>query len=143
MIPDDLIAKIERQLGEVHRKNCAEVAQALLVLNVDPKSEFGEFFFNYVVTCYRRPVSSSELCDLLLPTPEIHQATQFIRDVWGLPDRYVCFSSLQGEGCYLYDRNTGCVFDFDLAELEYLLQERLSPRWGTFFEFMDWYLTDD
>ena len=140
MMPGDLRAKVEAQMGGVRRSHPAKVEEALRDIGVDPASEFGKFFSEYVITFYRSQKSFVELCDLLEPNPEVLLSTKFVREAWGLPDRYVCFSVLQGEGGYLYDRQNGWVFDFDLSDLEELLSGRLQPGWKGFFEFMEWYL---
>ena len=143
MIPEKLRFLIERQRGNIHRKNPEAVNQALEELGIPLNSEFGEFFREYVITGYVGPGSKDELCDLLSPTPRILLATQFVHEVWELPENYICFSSIQGEGGYLYDRATGAVWDFDLADREDFIAGRQKPAWNSFFEFMSWYLSEE
>jgi hypothetical protein len=140
MIPKELRAAIERQPGNIHRSNPGAVDQALEELGIASDSEFGTFFREYVITLFRSDVSDEELCDLLEPTAEISTGTRFIHDVWELPEKYVCLSSVQGEGAYLYDRDTGEVLDFDLAHRDDFLAGKQKPISKGFFEFMSWYL---
>lgn len=140
MIPEELRAKIEQQPGSIHRSNPETVDKILAKLGIASDSEFGAFFREYVITFFRSDISDEELCDLLEPTYEISAGTQFVHKVWELPEKYVCLSSIQGEGAYLYDRDTGEVWDFDLALRDDLLSGNQMPRWKSFFEFMSWYL---
>lgn len=140
MIPEKLRAEIERQPGNIHRSNPEAVDQALGKLGVPPDSEFGAFFREYVITFFRSDVSDEDLCDLLEPTAEIAVGTRFVHEVWELPEKYICLSNVQGEGAYLYDRDTGEVWDFDLAHREDFLAGRQKPISKSFFEFMSWYL---
>jgi hypothetical protein len=140
MIPEELRSKVEQQPGNIHRSNSEAVDQALEELGIAPGSEFGAFFREYVITFFRSDVSDEELCDLLEPTAEISAGTRFVREMWELPEQYVCLSNIQGEGAYLYDRNTGEVWDFYLAHREDFLAGKQKPISKGFFEFMSWYL---
>jgi len=143
MIPEKLRVLIERQPGNIHRTNPEAVDQALEELGIPLNSEFGEFFREYVITGYDSPGSKDELCDLVSPSKEILLGTRFAHEVWELPERFICFSSCQGEGGYLYDRDTGAVWDFDLADREDFIAGRQKPAWNSFFEFMSWYLSEE
>ena len=68
--------------------------------------------------------------------------TRFAHEVWELPEKYVAFTSVEGEGAYLYDKVTGQVWDFELASREAFLAGKHQPKWNSFFEFMTWYLGD-
>lgn len=141
MIPAALCSEVERQPGNVFRTDPAAVDEALGALGIPLDSEFGEFFRKYVITFFCSSVSDEELCDLLEPTAEISLGTRFIHEVWGLPDRFVCLTSLQGEGAYLYDRITGEIFDFDLAHRDAFVAGHREPISKGFHDFMMWYLT--
>jgi hypothetical protein len=143
MIPEKLRAQVERQLGNIHRSNSEAANQALEELGIPLNSEFGEFFREYVITLFDSDVSDEELSDLLSPTKQILVGTQFVHEVWKLPENFICFSSCQGEGGYLYDRDTGTVWDFDLADRDDFIAGRQKPAWNSFFEFMSWYLTEE
>lgn len=67
--------------------------------------------------------------------------TEFIHDMWELPENYIGLTSLQGEGGYLLDKNSGGVWDFDLAQREDFVSGLTPPNWSGFFEFVRWYLS--
>jgi hypothetical protein len=141
MIPDRLIRLVEQQKGRIHRATPETVNKELDALCIPRDSEFGEFFRSYVITYFPSDVSDEELCDLIDPTPEIAAGTKYVRDVWDLSEQYVCLSSIQGEGAYLYDRYAGTVWDFDLALRDDFVGGKQKPRWMSFFDFMIWYLS--
>ena len=143
MIPEKLRAKVERQRGNIHRTNPDAVNEALVELGVPLDSEFAEFFREYVITFFISDTSDEQLCDLLSPSKQILLGTEFAHEVWELPENFICFTSCQGEGCYLYDRDTGAVWDFDLADREDFIAGRQKPAWNSFFEFMNWYLGEE
>jgi hypothetical protein len=131
---------VEQQPGQVQRTNHAAVKQALSDLNVPLNSDFAVFFLNYTITLFRSDVSGEQLCDIAEPTPEIALGTRFVHDVWELPEQFICITSVQGEGAYLYDVKTGKVWDFELGYREVFLAGQLPAKWSSFFEFMTWYL---
>lgn len=140
MIPHELKLKIERQPGQIHRSNPQPVSQALDELGVSLESEFGAFFLKYVITCFNSAVSDEELVDLLDPGKPILVGTRFIQQTWKMPERYICITSCQGEGAYLYDITSGEVQDFDLAQRADFLKGIVPNSWPSFFAFLDWYL---
>lgn len=142
MIPIQLKILVEQQSGKVQRTNREAVERALSNLNVPLDSDFAEFFLNYTITLFRSDVSEEQLCDIAEPTPEIALGTRFVHDVWELPEQFICVSSVQGEGAYLYDLKTGKVWDFELGSREVFLSGRQPAKWNSFFEFMTWYLGD-
>ena len=140
MIPKALKASIERQVGDARRMNREGALRALEELGVPQESEFSEFYENYQITIFESPISHEQLCDVLEPSKQVALGTRFVREVWGLPDNYICFTSAEGEGAYLYDRSSGKVFDFSLATRDEFVSGKEGPRWDGFFEFMLWYL---
>jgi hypothetical protein len=142
MIPTQLQTLVENQPGTIHRVRRDAVAAALFNLGVPLDSEFAEFFFTYTITFFRSAVSDEELCDIAEPTAEITVGTTFVHEVWKLPERFVCLTSGQGEGGYLYETTTGQVWDFDLASRSDFIAGKQRPKWQSFFEFMTWYLAE-
>jgi len=140
MIPDRIRMLVEKQMGDVHRTNRDSVYKALAALDIPVDCEFAEFFLNFVVTFYSSNVSDMELCDLCEPTDEIEARSEFVWEVWGVPEKYICFSSVESEGCYLYDRESDWICDFSLANRTDFVEGRMQPMFKSFFEFMIWYL---
>ena len=141
MIPRVLSELVEKQLGNVKRTNIKSVHEALSNIGVELDCEFSEFFIAYKITIYRGSHYRTELIDLVEPTPQIKRATDFVHEVWELPASFICFSTIEGEGGYLYDKYTGQVWDFTLATRQNFIDGKELPRWDSFFEFMIWYLT--
>jgi hypothetical protein len=142
MIPTSLSILVEKQSGNVHRSNLSAVEFALKDLKIPLDSEFAKFFLTYTITLYKSAVSEEQLCDIADPTPEIAFGTRYVHDVWELPEQYICISSIQGEGAYLYDVKTGKVWDFDLASREAFVSGLQRANWNSFYDFMIWYLSD-
>lgn len=142
MIPESLITLVEKQPGNVKRLDRHAVTRALSDLGVPLDSEFAEFYLNYKITIYNSDVSDEQLCDVAEPSCEVAVGTKFAHEVWGLPARYVCFTSAQGDGGYLYEVDTGMVWDFSLSTRDNFFSGKEQPRWKSFFAFMVWYLSE-
>ena len=142
MIPSQLKTLIEKQPGDRIRTDRAAAERALAELGVSADSEFAQLYLAYKLLSFRSEVSYEELVDVAEPNRAVAVGTQFAHEVWGLPEKYVAFTSLEGEGAYLYDRETGQVWDFELASKDAFLARRQQPKFNSFFEFMEWYLGD-
>lgn len=140
MIPIALQNLIEAQQGIVRRSRRDAAIAAILELGVAPTSDFAEFYQNYKVTSFHSDHSDEQLCDVSEPSKEIATGTQFIREVWGLPESLICFTDAQAEGAFLYDRETGAVWDFSLATRDDFVSGKEKPRWSSFFHFLSWYI---
>lgn len=103
MIPSTLIELIEKQPGDIHRVDKACTAQALKKLDIEKDTEFSEFFLTYTITAFMSESSDIELLDIINPN-QIEDFTDFVREVWELPVNFICLTSTQSEGCYLYDK---------------------------------------
>ncbi|MEO6677973.1 MAG: SMI1/KNR4 family protein [Pseudomonas sp.] len=141
MIPNELIQLIEKQPGDIHRIDKHSVTEALTALNISLDSELSEFFLNYAITFFRSNSSDEDLCDVADPSNEIAVGTNFIHEVWELPENFICLTSVQGEGCYLYDNNNGEILDFSLANRDDFLAGKQQLKWSSFFEFLIWYMS--
>jgi hypothetical protein len=137
---DDLRKVVERKPGIVLRPDRARAEQALSELDIPLDSEFAEFFLEYMIELFVSPVSDESICDVSEPSCEVMAGTEFVHEVWGLPEQFICFTTVEGEGGYLYDRTTGSVWDFSLATRDAFVNGCERPRWQSFFEFMAWYL---
>jgi len=141
MIPNELVKLIEKQPGDIHRRDKNSVLKELAALGIDPSSELAEFFLNYTITFFKSSSSEEELCDIADPSNEIEVGTDFVQEVWELPENFICLTNVQGEGCYLYDKNSGEVLDFSLAKRDEFLAGTVQVKWSGFFEFLTWYLS--
>ena len=84
--------------------------------------------------------SLEQLEDPYWPQGSMLSSARFVHDTWGLPDNFVPVSSCEGEDCYLYDKTSGAVWDFDLALRSEFLAGAKVPMFVEFFDFMRWYL---
>lgn len=140
MIPPQLIALIEAQPRYRPRPDTAEVTRALATLGIALDSEFAQIYLAYHPADFESRASYEVLMDIDGPSEEILMCTEFIHDVWELPQNFIAFTSLQGEGGYLLDKDSGGVWDFDLGDWEAFIAGRIPARWASFFEFITWYL---
>lgn len=141
MIPDELVKLIQQQPGETQRIDTSLATDALNALGIRLDSELAEFFINHTITSFSSRSSDEALCDIAAPDNEIADGTHFIHAVWELPENYICLTNIQGEGCYLYDKNSGEVIDFSLADRDEFMAGIRQMKWDSFYEFLNWYLT--
>lgn len=140
MIPPQLIALIEALPSFRPRPDTAEVTRALATLGIALDSEFAQIYLAYHPADFASRASYEVLMDIDGPSDEILMCTEFIHEVWELPENFIAFTSLQGEGGYLLDKDSGGVWDFDLGDWEAFVAGRIPARWASFFEFITWYL---
>ncbi|MGZ0704132.1 SMI1/KNR4 family protein [Pseudomonas sp. L5B5] len=140
MIPPQLIALIEALPSFRPRPDTAEVTRALATLGIALDSEFAQIYLAYHPADFESRASYEVLMDIDGPSDEILMCTEFIHEVWELPENFIAFTSLQGEGGYLLDKDSGGVWDFDLGDWEAFVAGRIPARWASFFEFITWYL---
>ena len=141
MVPTKLVDLVSKQPGDTVRLDKKAVKDCLNELGVSPSSELAIFYLDYKVSTFCSNASDEELLDVVSPSGAISRASNFVHEVWELPENFICLSSVEAEGCYLYEKISGSVYDFDLADREDLIEGKLEPRWPSFFSFMIWYLS--
>jgi hypothetical protein len=140
VIPDDVLELLKRQPAAQGRADVLVVQRELAALGVDTGSEVAEFFESYRAVNIHSRHTSEQLMDPAFPSPQLAAATQFVQEVYQVDERFLCITSAEGEGFYLYDLRSGVVFDVAVAQLEDLESGKLTPRWSTFFDMLRWYL---
>jgi hypothetical protein len=140
MIPADIQQLMAKQPGQVARDDAAPVAAELARLGIDKRNQFGEFFREYRVSTVASSASTEELMDLLSPSEQVRDATQFARDAYDLVEGYVALTSGEGEGFFLYRVKGGEVFDLAVDDFDALEAGQVQPRWSTFYDFLRWFL---
>ena len=118
-------------------------SQILLDMGVKVDSEFYEFYSNY----YGRNLRSnneaiSTMIDCSPPQKTMSSATFMAHDSWQIPQKYILFTSGEGESGYLYNKEDDTVWDFNLGDQELLGTNQLK-HWNSFYEFLIWYLAVD
>lgn len=141
MMPPHLVALLEAQPDYQPRTDITKATQALNTLGIALDSEFAQVYLTCYPSEFKSRASYEMLCDIAEPTEEVLMGTEFIHEVWELPQNFVAFTSLQGEGGYLLDKDSGGVWDFDLTHWEDFTAGRIPARWSGFFEFITWLLT--
>lgn len=141
MIPPQLIALIEAQPRYCAPPDTVEVTRALATLGIALDSEFAQIYLTCHPANFLDRVSYGALMNIDGPSDEILMCTEFIHEVWELPKNFIAFTSLQGQGGYLLDKDSGGVWDFDLGDREAFIAGRIPARWASFFEFITWLLT--
>lgn len=148
------IRELFRERGyseDINNRNA--ILEVLDALNIGENSELGTFYLACVPEVLRSKTSMEQLNgavvvladDTVQPDPDpfetpVGMATLFVREVWNIPETFICLTSTEGEGAYLFDLSSHGVFDFDLNEQSALCEGILEPRWKSFFEFLEWYL---
>lgn len=141
-VPDRIRNRVLAMMGDVLRNNVEKARSQMAMLGVRPGSEFYAFFSEFTAVNLTSVTSDEYLRDVADPTPQIAASTGFVREVWELPSEYICMTSCEGEGGYLYSTVTEAVYDFSLALRESFLASP-TPAWPTFFTFLEWYLAQD
>ncbi len=142
MIPNFIEKLIKNQKGDYFRDSykIELVQEALLKLNIKHHEEINAFFSTYNLSGVLSESSNVELLDLCSPTPQIFDATEFGRDVYDITEDYICLTSGEGEGFFLYSIEDKKVYDVNVEDLDALEAGKLEPRWNSFFDLMKWYL---
>ena len=109
-------------------------------LGIPSDSEFYEFYSTYYARDLRNRSGASPIVDSSPPQKSLLRTAFFAREVWEVPEQYILFSTGEGEGGYLYNKDDGTVWDFNLGEQKLLGTDALR-HWHSFYEFMVWYLT--
>ena len=131
-----------KQPGDVLRKNKKKAISELNNLGIPEESQIFKFFEEFTITLFISTSSDEELMDISEPSNQIFTGTEFVHEVWEIPDHYICLTSCEGEGCYLYSKETQAVYDFSLSDRVGFLSSP-TPTWESFFEFIEWYLTPE
>ncbi len=137
MIPQEIDELVHQSaVGRPERDNLLAAQDAMQKLGIPPSTEFYEFCSKYCLGSLTS-AKGEQLVDVSEPSNEIEIGTRFVREVWGLQDDLVCFTTCQGEGGYMYSLSNGAVYDFSLGD-------QFSPQlatWGSFYSFLTWYLS--
>ncbi|WP_338767685.1 hypothetical protein [Massilia sp. METH4] len=111
----------------------------LHTLGVDPGTEFGEFYLEYQGT-FISPRSVAELLDIVGPEiPAVPDQTEYARDRYRLPEKYLALTSDESEGMYLYNIEDMAVYDFELGSYRLFMSGQATPDWSSFNDFLIWY----
>ncbi len=57
--------------------------------------------------------------------------------------RYLQITSIEGGGSYFYDKERDYVYDVDWGEEEAMLTGKLEPWFTSFYDFLEWYYSEE
>jgi len=137
MIPKDVETFLTGKKGVQSRSDRGVVEGRLQELGVPLDSDFADFYSKFQGP-FLSPKRLPELLDVAYPTPEILEQTEYVRTEYGVPEGFVCLTTTEGEGMYLYQVPTGMVFDVGIEELSSLCNdgENVEARWRSFNDFL-------
>lgn len=142
MIPEAIVDRMREQGDYVVRRDVLVAKRELLALGISEGSEAFCFFAEYVAAEIEDSECDVELLDPSSPTPQMSSATDFVRELYGVSNRFVCISSTEGEGFFLLDILEGGVYDVEIPIEDALNEGRVEPSWTSFFSFIEWFLPD-
>ena len=61
----------------------------------------------------------------------------------GIEKKYLQLSSIEGEYSYFYDKETDAMYGVDWDEMDDLIAGKLKPLVTSFYDFLEWYYTED
>lgn len=105
-------------------------------LGIAQKSEFYKFYSTIIVNNMYSDHEYQELIPILDPQFEINSKIEFAWNTWLMPKRYIAMTTLEGEGGYFYDKDTGAVADYENGNLEDLIQGNVKILNDSIFDFM-------
>jgi hypothetical protein len=138
-VPKAITERIRDRPGEWLRGEPTEVLEDLALLRVAGDSQFGAFYLRYRASPLFSNRSHEELMDVASPSPQVRNVTTFVRDTHDVPEPFICITSADGEGFYLYDPRDKSVYGLGVKQLHALRNGSLKPRWPDFFTFLAWY----
>lgn len=142
MIPNSIKELMSKQQGQVKRpsEDAEKVVQCLKDLGLEGHEQLHEFFTTYRLSGVLSKTSPEELMDLASPTPQIAEVTEFVRDTYGVLEDFVCLTTGEGEGFYLYSKSDRRIYNVGVDELDALEAGEKKAEWNSFFELLEWYL---
>lgn len=143
MIPRSIIELLVNIDAEVDRdkSESKDVERNIALLGLNGEEEMSHFFKRYDLGGI---ISNKnfELLDLCGSNDEIYETTDWAKDVYELPDGFVCLTSGEGEGFVLFSKIDGKVYDVSVSQFDDLSQGKVESRWNSYFDLIRWYLEE-
>lgn len=100
-------------------------------------------FYEYYLDGYENP-SSGEKVPLYGLQEILDEAKDpYWKQYAQIGKRYLQLSSIEGEWSYFYDRDTDAVYGVDWGEMDDFAEEKLSPLFDSFNDFLVSYYSDN
>lgn len=112
---------------------------ALSEMGISNSSVFYEYYLNYVDEV------DKDATEGLYSLDEIYEDYEqpFWKRYKEIEDRYLQLSSIEGEWSYFYDKQTDAVYGVDWGDMDDFIAGKLNPLFASFYDFLEWYYSDD
>ena len=100
-------------------------------------------FYEYYLDGYENPESDDKIP--LYGLQEILEEAKapYWKQYPKIGKRYLQLSSIEGEWSYFYDKDTDAVYGVDWGEMDEFSEEKLTPLFYSFNDFLEWYYSGD
>lgn len=142
MIPVEVKNFLAKDTGDVIRHDRNSAIQSLMLLGVSPGTQLGEFYLQYQGS-FISPRLLAELLDIEGPAiPAIPDQTEYVRDRYHIPEKFLALTSDESPGMYLYNKEDAKVYDLDIAVYKEFMAGLIPAKWESFNEFLVWYFDE-
>ncbi len=113
-------------------------------LNIKKDTTLYEFYTNGLNEAgFLTPEEADDLYGL----DEIYENYQIPHPLYAqypqIGKRYLQISSAEGEHSYFYDKETDAVYSVDWSQLDDLNAGKLKPMFSSFYDFLEWYYSEE
>lgn len=142
MIPNRIIKSFEEnnipyKRNEIDKENAIKVLEQL---GLNPSTEVYEYYSQIYGGNIINPRAIDEMIDIA--DEVIFDTLDYIRDRYEISSDFIPLTSDQAEGMFLFNVKDHKIYDFDLACYEDFINGT-NPRWGSFYDFLLWYITPE
>lgn len=81
-----------------------------------------------------------EISDLCSIDHEIFVNTKFGREVYGVPDDFICLTSGENEAFILYSKKDKKIYEAGVEGMDALRNGEIKPVFESFYDLIEWYL---
>ena len=141
MIPTNVCEYLDSLKSQVKRQDLSLALSGLSDLGIEKDTQFAKFYSKYQGP-FTSPRPIEELLDIGVPTNEIMQQSEYVCDSFDIPNSFICLTTTESEGFFLYDKKTEAVYDVNYQDIDDFLSNKLPPKWKDFNDFLEWYFID-
>jgi len=144
MIPQNIADAIDALPGNHKRRpeDLPKVEENLARLGLLEHDQIADFYRTYMSASIGRD-GMAELLDICVPNDSLFNATEFACDAYDLRGPFVCLTTGEGEGFYLFDKDTGGIFDVAVSDFGALEAGELKPAWPNFLALIESYVIEN
>lgn len=121
-----------------------EYSDTLLDLNIPLSSDFAQFYLHAEdgPTFLSRGIEIYQVCWFMRNSEDLKILMDnlwFKRPLGVLPENFIPFNDDVDGKRFLYDIKTDAVFNVDEEQMTNLIQNKTTPQWSSFNDFLEWY----